>query len=96
MSDRILCAAIWYNNDIELVHAPFGVGNGYVICGHRHHQIIELYFSMTGKKTTEQGCCQGFLTADNRFVTREIAAQIAFDAGQIKEKKHKLFSEDLY
>lgn len=94
--EKILCAAIWYNNEKELTHAPYGIARGYVMCGHRHHQIIELYFELTGNKTTEFGCCQGFLTNENRFVTREAAAKIALKAGQLKEKKGLLYSEDLY
>ena len=91
----ILCAAIYYGNDKELVHGPIPFSTGWVLCGHRHHQIIELYHSLTGEKTR---CChtQGFLTSDNCFVGREKGAEIAFQAGQIKEKKHTLFSEDLY
>lgn len=94
--EYILCAAIWYNNEIELNHSPYGVRTGFVLCGHRHHQIIELYFSMTGKQTTELHTEQGFLTSGNSFVTRERAARIAYECGQIKEGKHKLFSEDIY
>jgi hypothetical protein len=39
---------------------------------------------------------QGFLTNTDRFVEREEAAQIAFEAGQIKQHKIVLYSEDLY
>lgn len=94
--ETILCAAIWYNNEIELSLSPFGINRGWVICGHRHAQIKELYKSMTGKETTDFGCCEGFLTSDNRFVTRERAADIAFRAGQTKEKKHSLLSDNIY
>lgn len=91
----ILCAAIYYPNDKELVHGPIPFPEGWALCGHRHHQIIELYFSMTGK--TSRSChTQGFLTSGNEFVSRQRAAEIAFKAGQIKEIKHTLFSEDIY
>lgn len=93
---RILCAAIWYGGPEELTHGPYGVADGVVLCGFRHCQIIELYHALTGKATKDFGNCQGFITSDNCFVTRERAAEIAFKAGQIKEVKHKLFSEDLY
>jgi hypothetical protein len=39
---------------------------------------------------------QGFVTDTGRFVDRTEAAKIAFEAGQIKEEKRILFSEDLY
>lgn len=93
--EHILCAAIYYGNDKELVHGPIPFPTGWVLCGFRHCQIIELYHSMTGEITRE--ChSQGFLTSNNEFVGREQAAIIAFEAGQIKEKKHTLYSEDLY
>jgi hypothetical protein len=94
--EYILCAAIWYGGDEDLTHGPVGTSMGIVLCGFRHCQIIELYHSMTGKPTREQGTCQGFLTSGNRFVSRQTAAEIAFKAGQTKEKKSTLFSEDIY
>lgn len=94
--EYILCAAIWYGDETELTHSPFGIVRGHVVSGYRHCQIIELYHHLTGKETKGQGNCQGFLTSDNLFVTRERAAVIAFEAGQIKEKKHTLYSEDIY
>ena len=41
---------------------------------------------------------QGFLTSNDRFVSREEAFLIALSAEQISELKHnkQLFSEDLY
>jgi hypothetical protein len=39
---------------------------------------------------------QGFLTNTDRFVSREEAAKIAFESGQITEETTRLFSEDLY
>ena len=58
--------------------------------------------SLTGLRTCEIGedCAgeseQGFLTNKNRFVDREEAGQIAFNAGQTDELKRTLYSEDLY
>ncbi len=42
-----------------------------------------------------KNCRQGFLTDTGEFVDRKEAAVIAFNAGQIKEKKYALHSEDL-
>ncbi len=39
---------------------------------------------------------QGFVTNTGQFVTREEAAKIAFEAGQILKPVPKLFSEDLH
>lgn len=94
--EYIICAAIWYGGPEDLTHGPYGCSTGVVLCGHRHHQIIELYHALTGKPTREHGTCQGFLTSDNRFVSRQTGAEIAFAAGQIKEKKSVLYSEDIY
>lgn len=39
---------------------------------------------------------QGFVTNTGQFVTREEAAEIAFEAGQIRKRVPKLFSEDFH
>lgn len=93
--EYILCAAIYYENDFEIMQGPFPFPTGWVLCGLSHLQIMELYTSMTGKLTSEFNT-KGFLTSKNNFVSREKAAQIAFDVGQTKEKKYQLFSDDLY
>jgi hypothetical protein len=42
-----------------------------------------------------KGCPQGFVTDFGTFVSREVAAKIAFNCGQIPTLKKELFSEDL-
>lgn len=65
--------------------------------GKRHDLIInanrdkERIFISNGLELVEQG----FLTGDNEFVNRERAAEIAFEAGQIKEQIDTLMSQDL-
>ena len=39
---------------------------------------------------------QGFITNTDRFVDREEASKIAFESGQTKELKKRLYSEDIY
>lgn len=39
---------------------------------------------------------QGFMTDDDKFVTREEAAKIAYECGQISKPTHRLISDDLY
>jgi hypothetical protein len=39
---------------------------------------------------------QGFVTSAGNFVTREEAAELAYCAGQITERKPTLFSEDVW
>jgi len=60
----------------------------------RHHDVIALYFAETGARLPA-GAVQGFLT-DDGFMTREQAARLAFEAGQIAEPKDMLFTEDLW
>jgi len=99
-AERIVCAAIWYEDDIRKYnHQPVNIIRGYVICGLRHHNCLMTRAILC--KSVERGVnivktTQGFLTSKNRFVDRQEAAQIAFHAGQIKDKKECLYSEDLY
>lgn len=92
--EYILCAAICYDDGLYHIHQPFNISSGYVMCGRRHHNIINLHFILTGLATTVEK--QGFLTSKDRFVTREEAATIAYNADQIEKPKKELFSEDIY
>lgn len=102
--EYILCAAIWYK-DLTLIKIfehnvlPVNCDRGLVFCGHRHPQCMYTMISITGKRsvTPEVGeYVQGFLTNKNRFVDRQEAAKIAFDANQIESEIETLHSEDLY
>jgi hypothetical protein len=101
--EYILCAAIWYKEiplkkEIKAV-LPKNCDRGLVVTGHRHGQCMWTMSSLTGLRSvqTEVGdYVQGFLTNKNRFVARDEAAIIAFDAKQIKEETETLYSEDLY
>lgn len=104
MEEYILCSAIWYK-DLPLVRKdlanqnPINVDRGIVFCGHRHPHCMYSMIAITGKRSVESEVgeyVQGFLTNKNRFVGREEAAIIAFDANQIKEEKERLYSEDIY
>lgn len=67
-----------------------------IITGYRHDDCYRNLgmFKEPEEKWTEYE--QGFITLNNDFKTREEAAKIAFEKGQIKIKKNILFSEDLY
>jgi hypothetical protein len=104
--EYILCAAIWYKDiplkkDIPQV-LPKNCDRGLVVLGHRHGQCMWTMGSLTGLRSVENAedgvgeYEQGFLTNTNRFVDREEGGQIAFDAGQTKDLRATLFSEDLY
>jgi hypothetical protein len=96
--EKILCAAIWYNDGNVHEHSPKNIDTGYVMCGRRHHNIIALHFELTGKPT--RNAIQGFITSEDRFVNRMEAECIAYEAGQVSYEHYnsnkQLYSEDLY
>lgn len=94
----ILCAAIHFDDGKKYGLQPYNIESGLVLCGWWHGCIFPQIGGLV-KERQELGIFekeQGFLTNKNRFVTREEAAEIALKAGQIKEPKNRLFSEDLY
>lgn len=106
MKEYILCAAVWFR-EYELNYIqeaidqarPKNVKEGIVICGQRHLQCLRTFSCMTNKPARRDQTgesIQGFLTNKNRFVGRTEGGMIAFEAGQTKELKETLYSEDLY
>ncbi len=93
--ERILCAAIWFDDKIEYPHQPKNIDQGRVFSGWRHSSIYpQLRVYVLGSEITE-----GFLSSQNRFLTRIEAGKTALSTGQIKELKYSdedLYSEDLY
>lgn len=60
----------------------------------RHSDIIIEY---AGKiRFPHYKAIQGFLTDNNRFLSRSQAAEHAFQCGQIKEPTNTILSEDLW
>lgn len=59
----------------------------------RHSDVIAARASATGCKGSGR---QGFITSRDRFVDRVEAVNIALAAGQIRQRKARLFSEDLW
>ena len=97
--EKILCAAIWYKEDDKVyVHQPKNINYGYVWCGRRHHNIINLRYSLLNEPTRSDTSVQGFLTNQDRFVDRVEANKIAIEADQVYGNKigDELISEDLY
>lgn len=92
--ERILCAAIWYQDG--QVHEQQPVETGYVACGHRHCNI-----HTQPRADRLMPSVQGFLTSNGEFASRRVALRIARAAGQLEGRtKHppmdQLLSEDLY
>jgi hypothetical protein len=100
--EYILCAAIWYKDLPTQKFLPKNIHNGMVVLGHRHGHCIDTVKMLSELRTVRFSpdavgeSVQGFLTNTNIFVERDLASEIAFNSGQIKEKKKTLFSEDLY
>ena len=69
---------------------------GKIWTGRRHHEIIRAIVEARGRAEGPVYGEQGFLVDDGRFVGREEAAQIAFDAGQIPALICRLFSENVF
>lgn len=66
--------------------------DGVIYTGKRHHNII----NNANPRGSLKGGTQGFVDENNNFFTREEAAEIAFNTGQIQKKVKRLFSEDLW
>ena len=102
IKQHIICAAIWYNDGKERPYLPINITTGVVVSGWRHGNCIGNLLEMFPNKdyitNNKDGktTIQGFLTSDGKFVDREEAAQIAFDAGQIVKETKGLSSENLY
>lgn len=105
--ERIVCAANFYNDgnvhDHGYTNTP---STGFVICGFRHSDCINLFAQIVGFPYSDVGLrikmteVQGFITTAKKFVTRKQALSIAKEAGQIITGEGNgslgLFSEDLY
>lgn len=106
MSDeRLLCAAIHFDDGKKYDFQPHNVDTGLVVCGWRHHNCFAIYRALCPKRALVKQRIgagidevQGFLTSTGRFVDRMVAAKIARDANQIEYTKRlrSLMSEDLY
>lgn len=105
VQERLLCAAIHFDDGKKHELQPPNIETGIVICGWRHPNCFAIYRALCpnrshAKQRVEAGLVemQGFLTSTGRFVDRMTAAQIARDANQIEYMKRlrSLMSEDLY
>ncbi len=98
-SERIICAAIWYNDGKEYPTQPKNITEGIVICGHRHYNCIGILKSMFYDNYRDCTMCnvkrievlnndiQGFLTSTNRFVDRMEGLTIAKANNQLLHKE---------
>jgi len=80
----------------KIIHACVIHPSGEKLCWPSHTEAMEIA-SRHGVKFKEEDILQdklqkGFITDSGRFVTMEEAWEIAYNAGQTKEKYNKLFS----
>jgi len=68
--------------------------NGKILTGKRHDDIIIEYIQ-SNYKDPLTNFEYGFITDSGEFVSRERAAEIAFESGQISMKVRRLLSEDI-
>jgi hypothetical protein len=95
----ILCAAVHFKDGGKYNNQPININTGFVVVGRRHSDCFNTLSILTGENihTSNYGKpMAGFITSDNRFVGRSIAAKIAAKAGQINKSVSLLISEDLY
>ena len=99
--ERILCAAVYYDDGKKRIHKPRNIETGIVVTGLRHCNCFETLAEIFTKREYVSGGLskQGFLTSANRFVNRVEAGIIALKANQINKpfrEGTELYSEDLY
>lgn len=81
-----------------------GTGNGpIIVCGARHFDnVMHAVIDALGLQSQAGDAEQGFIDQFGVFMTREEAATVAAEAGQLNVRRPKtvparqLFSEDLY
>ena len=94
--EKVLCAAIWFDDGVPQVHQPYNISTGFVLCGWRHGSIIGSQKAMNFMYP-EKLKTYGFLTDKNRFLNRVEAFHLVKETGQcVPEFNDELYSEDLY
>lgn len=112
IKERILCAAIHFNDGNHHEGQPLNIETGFVVCGRRHHNCYAVLSAIAESIGLQERIRlvidkadrdhQGFITSSDRFVLRPEALKIAKDNNQIFHKMHDkagdgiLISEDLY
>lgn len=78
------------------IEAAAIIHDGKVWTGRRHHLIMRAIVEKLGPEVAPINGEQGFVTDTGKFVDREEAARIAFEAGQMDRHVRRLFSEDIF
>ena len=112
IKEKILCAAIYFNDGIRREGQPKNIETGFVVTGRRHHNCystLQAIADTIGMKEILKNQIeridrdhQGFITSSDRYVDRKEGFKIAKENNQIFHKMHDkenegvLISEDLY
>ena len=108
IGERVICAAIWYDDGIHRPHLPKNIISGIVVGGWRHPNCMvalsELLYPNWQTDTLQNQLrisvlnkeVQGFLTSKGRFLDRKYAAWLHKENGGELNFTDELFSEDLY
>ena len=100
--ERILCAAVYYDDGVTRTHRPRNIDSGLVVSAYRHcdcfEMLKEIYQNREYITDAQNRNIQGFLTSYKRFVNRTEAGLIAYKARQLKHYRNgmEIYSEDLY
>ncbi len=100
----ILSAAIHFDDGKKYPNQPANIESGFVVAGFRHADIFlmaSILLKLGSCKISnihEMGfkITQGFLSSEYEFLDRKEAAKVAYNSGQLQEKKGELYSEDIY
>ena len=85
--ERIICAAIWWDDGIERENLPLNIKTGYCVGGWRHGNCWNMITDRIAiDEWLKHKHTMGFLTSKGRFVNRVEGFAIAFKAGQVNEK----------
>jgi len=93
--EYVICAAMYYDDGLPHIHQPKNIDIGFVVCGRRHHNCFAI-LNLINPTFDHSKVEQGFLTSKDRFISRNDAAELALQNGQIERPVNILFSEDLY
>lgn len=96
--EYILCAAVLRKEPRVAEGNPYPDGNNEILnieIGFRHHDIWQRFYNELKIPSNGERDTNGFYTSRGRFVSREEGMKIAYEAGQIEEKKAKWTQEEI-
>lgn len=97
--EYILCAAV-LRKEPRVVEGrgPYKTENNDILkieIGYRHHDIWERFYDELKIPAKDERDTNGFYTSNGRFVDREEAMKIAYEAGQVSEKTAKWTQKEI-